>query len=199
MKSKFNKEDILSIINRKKVSIIVVCLICILGSLAIGKLNYTERYINYFTIQLGNDLVIDDGKDEYNQVNNILFNIETIVKSEEIMEKVISRMDGKSKIDNVYDLRETIKYVYDINNRNITLKIINKQDEESKIISETLRSVLNKDLKSHIKEVILEFGNINSEDSIKVGNSNKNYIIIGTLLAIYINILLVFFYLRKEI
>ena len=85
MKSKFNKEDILSIINRKKVSIIVVCLICILGSLAIGKLNYTERYINYFTIQLGNDLVIDDGKDEYNQVNNILFNIETIVKSEEIM------------------------------------------------------------------------------------------------------------------
>lgn len=199
MKIKFNREDILSIINRKKESLIVVCLICILGSISIGKLNYTDMYINYFTIQLGRDLVIDEGKDEYNQVNNILFNIEKIVKSQEVMEKVISIIDGKSKIDNVYDLKETIKYVYDINNRKITLKIISKKDEYSKIISEALRSVLNKNLKLNIKGVSLEFGNINSEDSIKVGNSNKNYIIIGTLLAIYINILLVFFYLKKEI
>ena len=199
MKIKFNKKDILSIINIKKVSFVVGCLICILGSLAVGKLNYTDRYINYFTIQLGSDLVINEGEDEYNEVNNILFNIETLVKSEEMMEKVVSRINVKSKIDNAYDLRETIKFVYDINNRNITLKIISKHDEDSKIISETFRSVLNEDLPTYIKDVSLEFGKINSEDSIKVGNSNKNYIIIGILLAIYINILLVFFYLRKGI
>lgn len=197
MKIKFNKKDILSIINRKKVSFVVVCLICILGSLAVGKLNYTDRYTNYFTIQLGSDLVINEGEDEYNEVNNILFNIETLVKSEEMMENVVSRISVKSKIDNSYDLRETIKFVYDINNRNITLKIISENDEDSKIISKTLRSVLNEDLPTHIKDVSLEFGKINSEDSIKVGNSNKNYIIIGILLAIYINILLVFFLFKE--
>lgn len=196
MKTKFNKKEVIENIKNNISIFIIISIVCILGSLSVGLLINNERYVKSIDIKLEN-LLIEDGEEENNKVNEILFYIETVFK-EELIGEVVDQIKSETKIDNTYKLRESITYKYDIDNKTITLNFINKHSKDSEIGIEKINLILKEELQKKVSQATLIFGDISDEGIIDEGNGLVYSVFCGVLLVIYVNAAMFFTFLRKE-
>lgn len=193
MKIEFDYRNLISIVKKHIILYVAIFLIAITISITIGNLAKVEMYESSFSIELSNEPNITASEDRNTKINSILFEIETLIKSDETMEFVANSFEKSDKMGNEFDIRESISFIYNINNRRIRVVTTLPNKDKSLMLADSLKKRIESTLSYNISEVDLTYSDIKEGLSKELSNSNKYYVELGILLGVFVNIMVFFF------